>query len=224
MGFRAVLFDLDGTLVDSLEDLGNSMNSVLERLGLPEHPLEAYRRFVGEGMEMLVRRALPDSARDEPTLGRALEDMREEYGRRHAEKTRPYPGIPELLDALASRNLRLAILSNKPDGPTRAIVAEMLGSWHFDAVVGARPGVPKKPDPTAALAISRDLGIAPEAFLYLGDTDTDMKTARAAGMHAVGVLWGFRGAEELRSAGALALVAAPPDFLKYLESLRKTTA
>jgi phosphoglycolate phosphatase len=215
-GFQAVLFDLDGTLLDSLEDLADSMNAVLRSSGFPAHPLAAYRRYVGDGMELLVRRALPEDARDEETVRFALAGMREEYGRRHVEKTRPYLGVPELLDELAGRGFPMAILSNKPDVPTKLIVRKLLGSWPFQAVLGARPWAPKKPDPSGALEVSEALKIAPSHFLYVGDTDTDMRTASAAGMWGLGALWGFRDAQELTAAGAKALLASPEELLDYL--------
>ncbi len=142
--------------------------------------------------------------------------MRAEYDRRWKDKTRPYDGIPELLDALESRGLKLAVLSNKPHPATVEVVQHFFPAWHFDAALGARPGVPIKPDAGAALEVSRVVGIPPESFLYLGDTNTDMLTARAARMHAVGALWGFRTADELRESGAAELAAHPLDVLKLL--------
>src|SRR5690606_5089908 len=130
----------------------------------------------------------------------------------HAHKfTQPYPGISEMLDALAARGLRLAVLSNKPDAATRQVVAEKLPRWTFDVVHGHRENVPLKPDPGAALAIAEELAIEPSRWLYLGDTDVDMKTAMAAGMFAVGVLWGFRDEAELRENGARAIVKHPSE-------------
>jgi phosphoglycolate phosphatase len=216
MNRRAVLFDLDGTLVDSLEDIADSMNAVLARLGVPEHPVDAYRYFVGEGMEMLVRRALPDGRDDDTTLTSALLAVRAEYAKRSVRKTRPYPGIPELLDTLAGREIPVAVLSNKPHAPTLDLVGRLLGSWSFAAVLGAGPDRPRKPDPAGAFEIAGELGIAPTEWFYLGDTATDMQTARAAGMGAVGVLWGFRTADELTAAGAELLLPHPLDLLPHI--------
>jgi phosphoglycolate phosphatase len=216
MKYQAVLFDLDGTLLDTIEDLADSMNSVLERRGFPGHATEAYQQMVGDGMEQLVKRALPSMVLEADRFQAALDEMRQEYRQRWKIKTRPYPGIPQLLDGLVGHDLDLAILSNKPDDFTRVTVDHFLSRWPFRAVVGARPEIPKKPAPAGALGIAAALGIAPAAFVYLGDTDTDMKTARAAGMYAVGALWGFRTAEELRSSGAQALVETPADLLKIL--------
>ena len=216
MQFEAILFDLDGTLLDTLEDLANSMNAVLEGRGLPQHGNELYKQFVGDGMEVLVRRALPESHRGEQLVQACLLAMRKEYSIRWRETTRPYEGIPELLDALRVRRLRMAILSNKPDEFTREMVTALLAPWRFDAVVGARPEVPKKPDPTVALAIARDLAIPPARILYLGDSGTDMRTAVSAGMFPVGALWGFRAAAELEANGAWVLISRPTELLGFL--------
>jgi phosphoglycolate phosphatase len=212
----AVLFDLDGTLLDSLEDLADSMNEVLRRAGFPVHPTAAYRYFVGDGMEMLVRRALPADRSDEATVQACLAAMREEYGRRYAVKSRPYPGVPELLDALAARGVRTAVFTNKPQEAAVQMVAELLGRWRFEQVLGPGPGVPRKPDPSGALEVARRMGFDPGRFLYLGDTATDMLTARGAGMRPVGALWGFRTREELEAAGAEVLLEAPPELLEHL--------
>ncbi len=217
MDARAVIFDLDGTLLDSLEDLADSMNAVLLRSGLPTHPLDAYRYFVGEGIELLVQRAVPETERVPGRLAGYVEAMRSEYDLRSAVKTRPYPGVPDLLDALEARRVPAAILSNKPHDATVEVVARLLGRWSFRAVLGARPSVPKKPDPAGALEIAAGLGLPPGEILYLGDTATDMRTARAASMTAVGALWGFRTADELREAGAAFLAADPADLLALLE-------
>ncbi len=211
-----MLFDLDGTLLDTVQDLAESVNAVLSRLGFPEHDIEAYKYFVGDGVEELARRALPEGRRDQATLAKSIAAIREEYSRRWANNTRPYEGIPELLDALTAGNVRMAILSNKPDDSTKATVARLLPNWRFDPVVGASPSVAMKPDPGAALAIARSLNIPPDTFLYLGDTGTDMKTARAAGMYPVGALWGFRTAEELTESGARTIIRDPVQLLDLL--------
>lgn len=220
MPFHAVLFDLDGTLLDTLEDLADATNAALVAMGLPGHPLEAYKYFVGDGLEALVRRAMrPEGTGappDETVLARGIELARQEYARRWADKTRPYPGIPELLDGLAERAVPAAVFSNKPDQFTRLCVERLLSSWHFAIIQGATPELPRKPDPCGALAIAAKLGVAPADILYLGDTNTDMWTAIAAGMYPVGALWGFRTADELRAAGAAVLASRPADVLALL--------
>lgn len=215
--FDAVLFDLDGTLLDTLQDLADSMNTVLRRFGFSVHSLEAYKYFVGDGMANLVRRTLPEAQRDQEAIVAAcLTAMKETYAGRWMEQTRAYPGIPELLDQLSVRKLKLSVLSNKPDDFTRVMVRKLLPRWHFDYVFGERPNIPRKPDPGGALEIARRSGVPPEAFAYLGDTGTDMITAKAAGMHAVGVLWGFRPAEELTANGADILISKPDELLELL--------
>lgn len=216
MSFQAVLFDLDGTLLNTLADLGDSMNAVLARQGFPQHDLAAYKYFVGEGMANLVRRALPEARHGDEVVSRCIAEMGLEYGRRWRDKTRPYAGVPELLDGLAARGIKLAVLSNKPDDMTRLAVRELLPRVRFDEVRGEREDTPRKPDPASALEIARQLGVQPEAFLYLGDTGTDMLTAKAAGMYPVGALWGFRTAEELSANGAQALLSQPHELLWFL--------
>ena len=216
--FQAVLFDVDGTLLDTLEDLADSMNGVLQTEGFPVHPVEAYKHFVGEGMANLVRRTLPENRRaDEAVVSRCFASMVETYGRKWRDKTRPYEGIPELLDALQRLGIRMAVLSNKPDGFTRLTVSHFLPGWSFDVVRGESPPIPRKPDPASALEIAKTLEIRPERFVYLGDTGTDMETACRAGMYAVGVLWGFRTAKELLEAGARALIEKPGDLMRLFE-------
>jgi phosphoglycolate phosphatase len=217
MAHQAVLFDLDGTLLDTLEDLADTMNRVLRTNGLPMHPTASYRYFVGDGVQTLVLRAIPQEMRgDEETVRKLESEMREEYRLSWDRKTRPYEGAAGLLARLTEMGIKRAVLSNKPHG----LVAEMLDRYFpgvfFEAAFGNRPGIPKKPDPAAALEISRICGVPPASFLYLGDTDTDMRTARAAGMSPVGALWGFREEDELRRAGAERLIAAPPELIALL--------
>jgi phosphoglycolate phosphatase len=214
--YPAIIFDLDGTLLDTIEDLADSMNQVLTDLGFPTHTLDDYKTFVGEGVEALIRRALPQDQPRPDLLDRCLGTFREEYSRRWENKTRPYPGIPELLDHLTAMKLRMAILSNKLDHFTRIMVTKLLPRWRFDPVLGARPSVPRKPDPAGALEIAGALHLSPDRFIYLGDTGIDMKTASAAGMVPVGVLWGFRPADELNAQGAKWLLAKPIDLIALL--------
>jgi phosphoglycolate phosphatase len=214
--YPAIIFDLDGTLLDTIEDLADSMNQVLTDLGFPTHTLGAYKYFVGEGVEALIRRALPQDQLRPKLLDQCLGALREEYSRRWENKTRPYAGIPELLDHLTGRGLRMAILSNKLDHFTQIMVTKLLPRWRFDPVFGARPSVPKKPDPAGALEIAGVLHLPPDHFIYLGDTGIDMQTAFAAGMVPVGVLWGFRTADELRAHGAKWLIEKPGDLISFL--------
>jgi len=217
MAYRAILFDLDGTLLDTLEDLADATNEVMATLGFPTHPIDAFRYFVGDGMRNLLLRCLPEARRDEATLDQAVPMFQEAYGRNWADKTRPYDGVPELLDALAERGVPMAVLSNKPDEFTRLCVGRLLPRWEFAAVQGVSETNPKKPAPSGALAIAERLGVAPAEVLYVGDTNTDMKTAAAAGMFAIGVTWGFRPASELLANGAKALIDTPAELLDLLD-------
>ena len=222
MDFKAVIFDLDGTLLYTLEDLADSMNCVLERNRLPQHELAAYKYFVGDGIDMLVRRALPFEIADDEELNRFIREMKSEYAGRWTQKTRPYPGIPEVLDAFSAGGFELAVLSNKPDEATRHIIQAFLPGVSFRRVIGATSGKPKKPDPTVALEIADRLRIAPARFIYVGDTSIDMRTAVAAGMFPVGALWGFRPAEELIAAGAELLVSKPASLLPWVSRAAAT--
>jgi phosphoglycolate phosphatase len=211
---RAVLFDLDGTLADSLADLANATNFALTQLGCPTHPPESYRYFVGDGARELCARALPPDKQN--LTDETLRLMREHYDAHCFNLTKLYPGIPELISALTERGLRLAVLSNKPDVFTKRMIVHYFKPSPFAIVRGQLPNIPLKPDPTAALQIAQELGIPPAQWLYLGDTDTDMRTAIGAGMHAVGVLWGFRDREELIKSGAEHIVAQPEQVLGLL--------
>ncbi len=218
MRFRAVLFDLDGTLLDTLGDLAASMNAALSSLGLPAHPIESYRLFVGDGVETLVERAIPEGLRGDGGLReRCAALMRSEYAKRWGDTTRPYAGVPELLDRLSAMGAVMCILSNKPHDFTVDIVERFFSGTEFVAVIGKRSGVPKKPDPAAALEICRTAGVTASEFAYLGDTNTDMLTARAAGMFPVGALWGFRTEGELRQAGAARLIRSPLDLIPIMK-------
>jgi len=215
--FQAILFDLDGTLLDTLADIANATNAALTRLGFPAHPQDSYRYFLGEGMDWLVRRALPEENHDAETLKKCNEAIIAEYGNRWDENTRPYPGIPELLEELDQRGITKAVLSNKPDAFTKKTVEKLLPDFKFEIVRGATPDIPIKPDPAGAIRIADELGIPPRQFIYLGDTNTDMQTASAAGMFAAGALWGFRTAEELSSNGAQVLLSTPLEALKLID-------
>ncbi|NVM22187.1 MAG: HAD family hydrolase [Desulfobacterales bacterium] len=219
MHFKAVLFDLDGTLLDTLEDVADSANSALARYGLPTHGVDAYRYFVGDGVTTLVSRALPAQKQDDDIIEACVKAFRENYSRNRDANTRPYEGVPALLDALAAKHVQMAILSNKPDDFTKRCTSELLPNHSFEMILGHRHGIPMKPDPAGALQIAENLGIASSRFLYLGDSGIDMKTAVRAGMFPVGALWGFRSREELEKHGAQAVIERPMDLLGLLDSV-----
>lgn len=214
--FKAALFDLDGTLLDTLRDLGESMNRVLTKHGHPAHEIEAYRQLVGEGVVVLTARALPEGHRTESDIQQTLAEYRLDYERNWNIHTRPYDGIPDMLTAMTARKLALGILSNKPHAMTIECVKGYLAAWPFSCIFGQRDQVPRKPDPAGALEAAAAMGVSPREVLYLGDTATDMQTANAAGMFAVGATWGFRPESELRATGAAAIVHHPREVLALL--------
>ncbi len=216
MFFKAVIFDLDGTLLDTLSDLGDSMNSVLERHGFPQHNLESYKYMIGDGVEFLVKRALPESINDPEEVKEFITEYRTEYEKNWKNKTRPYDGIVELIGSLHSMGLKLAVLSNKPHDSTEMCVREFLPFNKFDIVLGHRTGKNPKPDPNGAVEVAERFKVSPDQILYLGDTGVDMKTVVSAGMYPVGVLWGFRTRNELLEIGAKDLLDKPEDLLPVI--------
>lgn len=215
--FNAILFDLDGTLVNSLEDLAVSTNYALRRMGLPAYPVPDYRHFVGNGVRVLIESVLPEPLRGTAAVDAGLRYFNEYYNSHCLDHTKPYPGILELIAELKARGFRMAVNSNKPDAFVRDLVASIFGPDGFDSVAGQREGVPRKPDPTGALAACAEMGKMPADCIYLGDSDVDMKTALGAGMFPVGAVWGFRGREELEKAGAALLLETPTELLAYLD-------
>jgi len=211
MTVEALLFDLDGTLVDTLDDITDAMNHVLCAAGLPRHAADAYRRFVGDGVRSLVERALPLAERQR--LEEHLEAFRARYGAHLLDRSRPYAGVEATLEALRARGVPMAILSNKPHDATLRVVDALFPAGLFASVLGQRPQVPKKPDPAAALEAAATLARPPERIAFVGDMHVDVQTALAAGMRPVGVAWGFRSADELRRAGAERILARPEDLL-----------
>lgn len=208
------VFDLDGTLLDTLDDIAAACNHALDKLGQPTHPAQAYKRMVGDGADVLVRRALP--ADQQPLADEALRLFNAYYTHHATDMTRLYPGVAELLDALSSREMPLAILTNKPQAATEVVVGELLSHWEWVAVFGHRPNVPKKPDPAAALEVAALMGLSPIEVGFVGDSSTDMLTAGNAGMTGIGAAWGFRGEEELRQHGAGMILHHPLDLMPHL--------
>ncbi len=217
MRFKAIIFDMDGTLLDTVADIGEAANRVLSYKGFPQHPLESYKHFVGEGAGILIERALPAKSRTDELIGECLEMFFQEYGNTWNNHTRLYPGIKELLNSLSELPVTLSILSNKPDGFTKACANEYLDAWEFFRVIGNSDAIPRKPDPTGAISIISELKLAAEDCLFVGDTKIDMQTAKAAGMTSIGVLWGFRPREELVEARANHLVDEPAQMLNILQ-------
>jgi len=197
--YKAVIFDLDGTLLNTIDDLSAAGNYTLRQLGLPEHTVADFTGYVGNGIPKLISRMLP--ADRQQLRDQALEIFSDYYALHKADRTAPYPGIPQLLAALSAAGVRLAVLSNKAHDMTLPIVRQYFGDRFF-AVQGLAPGMAAKPDPAGAIALVQGLGFDQKDILYVGDSDTDMRTAHNAGLVACGVLWGFRSEKVLLAAGA----------------------
>lgn len=217
--YRAIILDLDGTLLDTLEDLADSLNQALAWAGFAGHPPKRVRSFIGNGARKLIQRAIPLQDQPEPELvDRCLEEFIRQYRQRWACKTRLYPGVALMLDGLVERGLKLAVLSNKPHDFTCSLAERFLNRWSFVEVWGARPGLPLKPDPASTLDLLARMGTPLQQGLFLGDSATDMKTARAAGTVAVGAAWGFRDRMTLEAGGAHVVVERPEEVLDLVDS------
>lgn len=216
MNYTAVLFDLDGTLLNSLEGIARAMNAVLAEQGWATYPTAAYATMVGNGIEEMIMRAICPQQSEGDAFNKLVASYRRHYNRFWAQYSPPYPGIKELLAFLVKKDMALTVLSNKRDDFCKAMAAHFFPQIKFAKVRGALSGVAQKPDPAGALAIANELAIVPENFLYLGDTDVDMQTACAARMFAGGAAWGFRSTEELKAAGARKIFNHPRDVIAFL--------
>lgn len=216
LDFSAVIFDLDGTLLYTLEEIAAATNAALVRRGLPEHTVSAYVHFVGNGAKTLAWRVLPDDKKCQDEHEALYSVLLEEYGRSLNTIARPYDGIMDMLVAFAAAGKKLAVLSNKPDELTKAAVKKFLPGVEFFAVQGGLPDVPLKPAPDSAVGLATLMNTEPEKIVFVGDSDVDMQTAQNAGMIPVGASWGFRGAEELSAAGARVVLDAPLDLNSLL--------
>lgn len=211
--FRACIFDLDGTLANTLTSIAHFGNATLEEYGLPTIPVETYKTLVGNGADVLMRRMLKTVGAEFPE--EKIKEFRASYDRRYESEpmalVEPYPGIPQLLERLKALGLKVGVLSNKPDNMAEYIVRALFGDLP-DQVHGQRAGIPTKPDPTAVLKMAEDFHVSPEQVLYIGDSGVDMQTGRNAGMVPCGVLWGFRGKDELLENGAQYLVSTAEEL------------
>ncbi len=205
-------------MLDTLADIGDSVNRMLAEYGFPGHTMDDYRRFIGNGIRMLVIRALPVEGRSGEMIDACVRRAREIYWENWNRTTRPYDGITDLLDHLKTKGLPLAVLSNKPHDFTVRYVEAYFERSIFKVVMGQNDRFPVKPDPASALAIAGRIGLPPSAFIFVGDSAVDMQTAAAAGMHAVGAAWGFRGPKELVDNGCLTLVDHPRQIMALLEA------
>ena len=213
---QAVIFDLDGTLLNTLGDLRAATNHALEVRGLAPRSMDEIRRFVGNGIRLLICRAMPEGTSD-AEIDAALDDFKAYYAAHIHDRTVPYDGIPQLLTALRKRGIKVAVLSNKIDSASQELIGYFFPG-KTDVVFGEHVGVPRKPDPTSCRMVMQQLGVQPEQVLYVGDSGTDMQTAKNAGLYAVGVTWGFRSREVLTENGADVLVDHPEQILRIVDS------
>ncbi len=218
MGVAAVVFDLDGTLLDSLTDIAKAANTILESHAFPTHPESAYRYFVGDGIRRLVARAIPAAhRRDSALIEQLIAEFIELYQVTWNVHSRLYDEVPAMLSGISDRGLATAVLSNKPQEATRRCVDYYLSDYRFAAVLGQQANRPPKPDLTGVREIVELMQVAPQDCLYLGDTAVDMQTAQGASMFPVGASWGFREIAELRQAGALAIIDHPLQLLEIID-------
>ncbi len=215
MKYKAVIFDLDGTLVDSLDDIAYSANNALSMHGFNCHPTQAYRYFVGNGVRHMIKSAAPQDTGDE-VIDAVLQDFRKIYNNNYINKTKPYDNIIQLLNKLQEMAVKMAVISNKLHKPTKEIVEKVIGEKYFQLVFGEREGIPRKPDPAALLEAAAIMGVKPSEAIYLGDSGSDMLCARNADMLAAGALWGFREKEELVEAGCQVLFLQPLDLIEFM--------
>ena len=216
MKFKAICFDLDGTLLNSLADIANCTNELLLKRGFPTHNINNFRYFVGNGVKNLITLSLPKEAINKKLIKEFQKDFEDKYRDNWYKTTIPYEDIPELLDELINLDIKLSILSNKPQEFTSLAVKRLLPNWQFEAVLGQLEDIPKKPSPEGFLIIKNQLQLSSKEFIFVGDTGTDMKTAVAAGCYPVGVLWGFRSEEELKDNGARKIISKPLELLEII--------
>ena len=207
MKYRLALFDMDGTILDTLEDLTDATNAALAMHGYPGHSIDAVRSLVGNGIGNLIRSALP-SGTDEAEIHTVLGDFKKYYGAHCADKTRPYEGVLEMLHALRAAGVKTAVVSNKADFAVKEL-AERYFKGLFDMAIGEREGVARKPAPDSVFEVMRAMGAASAECVYIGDSDVDVLTAKNAGIDGIFVTWGFRSEECLRETGAKVLVSTP---------------
>lgn len=213
---KAVIFDLDGTVLDTIADLAGAVNAALSKSGYPERSRAEVMSFVGNGTLKLIERALPEGHKDKPEVERVHADFSEHYSRHFADETKPYPGMPELLCKLKKTGYKLALSSNKPDRFTKALI-ERFYPGIFDIVIGSSEVTPRKPDPTGEYSILAKFGISPFEALHVGDSDTDVKTAHNAGVACLACTWGYRPKETLMAADADFIVEKVDEMERFFE-------
>ncbi|RPF48472.1 phosphoglycolate phosphatase [Hydrogenoanaerobacterium saccharovorans] len=215
---KLMIFDLDGTLIDSIHDLAAATNWVLKRHGYPTHPTDAYHYFVGDGVLMLIARALPEEARTPEIIAQLKTEQVAYYHEHMQDNTKPFHGISEVLLELQNRGYSLAVVTNKPNEQAQQLVKDFFPKINFIQVFGNRDGIPHKPDPTCVNMVIEQSGFTKDETLYIGDSDVDMLVANNAKVKGIGVLWGYRTKEELQKAGAYAIVDKVEDLLRIAQN------
>ena len=217
---KAVLFDLDGTLADSLIDLADGVNRAISSKGFPTHEVEAFKYFVGDGIPKMIERALPADCRNTEMVNEIKDIFLPYYAVHYADNTYAYSGMPELVDTLKNQGFIVAVVTNKEQDMANEVVTSLYGNV-FDLIFGKRDGIPAKPDPTAALMAMEELGVKPEECVFLGDSGMDVATAVNSGAVPIGELWGFRKEDELLANGAKYIISKPQELLDIIKELNK---
>lgn len=217
---KAILFDLDGTLVNSLFDLADGVNRAIASMGYPTHPVEAFKYFVGDGIPKMIERALPQKQRNQTTINEVKDIFLSYYSVHYADNTCVYPGMLDLVNTLKDLGFKVAVVTNKDQNMANEVVTTLYGNV-FDLILGKRDGIPTKPDPTAALMAMKELNVKPNECIFIGDSGMDVATAVNSGAVPVGELWGFRQEDELLANGAKYIISEPKELLDIIKELNK---
>lgn len=216
---KAVLFDLDGTLANSLIDLAAATNQALLKAGYPQREVDNYRYYAGDGIPKMIERALPENARSKEIIDSIKADFLQYYNVHYNDSTDTYKGVPELLEALEQKGIIMAVVTNKAQPFAEKVINKLFGNKYFSLIFGQRDGVPNKPDPTLTLMAMRELNVKAEECIFLGDSGMDVATGVNSGAYPVGELWGFRDEDELRLNGAKRIITEPCELLEIIEEV-----
>jgi phosphoglycolate phosphatase len=218
MGIAGVIFDLDGTLLDTIEDLAHSTNTVLARYGFATHDIEQYKQFVGDGMDMLIRRAIGNSSVS--NLNDMVVSLKDEYAKSWFVTTKPYAGIEQVLEELSHKKIKISVLSNKAHEFTVTMVQYFFPTIHFSSIMGLQDGMPPKPNPCGALYVAQIMAVEPEHVAFIGDSGTDIEVAHRSNMYSIAVSWGYRPISLLQQHYPEAIAHTPDDILTIIEKHR----
>ena len=212
---KAVLFDLDGTINNTVNDIAASGNYALAKHGFPTHPADSFKLFAGSGTYIMLQRAMPEEHKNDGSVELIIDDYMAHYSVHSMDTTAPYDGIRELIDEIKARGYKMAVVTNKPDAVAKQLIEDMFPG-KFDAVIGQLDGMPVKPDPAMPLLAMKELGVKADECVFVGDSGVDIETGKNSGAYPIGVLWGFRGREELLECGAKELIEKPSELLDIL--------